>query len=119
MYAAPLIIATVTGFLCIVAFAGTTGSLATKAFRVGPFVLIPPVMLWGVLSGMSCPRSECGELWRTLPLCGALTVAVAWHVTLIALEPPRGFYVAYAAIHLPAFYLLWTLALVFATNFPL
>ena len=65
------------------------------------------------------PWERVLELWRTLPLYGMLAVAVVWHLALIVFEQTRGFYVVYAAIHLPAFYLLWTLALVFATNFPL
>src|SRR5262245_43519815 len=119
IYAGPLIIAFGVAFFCIVALAGTTGNVSARAFRIGPFLLIPLVILWGVTSGAACSKGECHDLWRTLPLYGAMALAVRWHVALIVHEGPRRFYLAYAAIHLPLFYLFWTLAMVLATNFPL
>jgi hypothetical protein len=118
VYAGPLLIAIGTAFLCIIALAGTSGNIKTRTFRIGLLLLVPLVILWAVLSGASCAESECGELWRTLPLYGALVGAALWHAALIELEEPRRFYVAYA-VHLPIFYWTWGLAVALATNFPL
>lgn len=119
MYVGPLIVALGAAFICGVALAGTTGDISARAFRIGPFLLVPLVILWAVVSGATCFEGECWDLWRTLPLFGALALAVLWHVALIVSERERGFYLAYAGFHLPALWLLWGFALALATNFPL
>ena len=119
MYTGPLIVALGAAFICAVALAGTTGKISTRAFRIGPFLLIPLVILWAVISGAACFEGECRDLWRTLPLHGALALAVLWHLALIATDRQRKFYLAYAGLHLPTFWLLWGFAMALATNFPL
>jgi hypothetical protein len=111
-----LIIATGLALLFIIALAGTSGPTTTRIYRLGPFQLAPIVILWGVIAA---PETERWELWRILPLYGALIVALLWHAALIHREQPRRFYLGYAVVHLAIFYFYWTYALVLATNFPL
>jgi hypothetical protein len=119
MYAGPLVIALGVAVLCTIALAVTTEKLWVRAFRLGPILLVPLVILWAVISGVTCLEGECQDLWRTVPLYGALALAVLWHVVLIATERQRKFYLAYAGFHLSAFWLLWGFAMALATNFPL
>jgi len=118
-YLGPMIIGIGVGVLWVLVWAGTAGKGFTKAFRIGPALLFPIVIVWAAISNELCPEGECHDLWRTLPLHGALALAVLWHLALITVEKERNFYLLYAAIHLPAFYLFWVLAYAIATKFPL
>jgi hypothetical protein len=116
MYAGPLIIATGLAVLFSIALAGTSGPIAIRIFRLGPFQLAPIVILWGIIVA---PDTERWDLWRTLPLYGALVAALLWHTALVHREQTRRFYLVYATVHLPIFYLYWSFAMVLATRFPL
>jgi hypothetical protein len=105
----------------IVAWANVPGRGFTKAFRVGPALLIPAVFLWAVISNLSCPgESVCRDaLWRRLPIYAADAIAVLWNLALVAIAKERILYVLYAIIFLPSFYLFCAFAIVLAIKFPL
>lgn len=107
---------------CVVIYVAaslTRGTGLKKFFRIGPISLIPPMLIWAVVSYLSCHRGECPDLWRTLPLYAAVAFAALWHFALVAFEKERKFYLWYAVIHFPTIYYLCFAALVVATKFPL
>jgi hypothetical protein len=117
-YIGELIIAAVLAFFWVGAWAATSGRGLVKAFRLGPPILIPAMMAWAAIS-WELGSGESKDLWRQLPLHAAFGVAVLWHLLLIRTERERSFYVRYALVHLPLFWLFWQFAVIIALRFPL
>jgi len=64
-------------------------------------------------------RDENDSWYIVWPLAGFFAIAVMWHVALLILERPRLAYLAYAIAFIPAFYVTYALAMIYATHFPL
>src|SRR5690349_17864518 len=87
-------------------------------FRVGPVLMLVPVVLWAAAWNLSLSGENQG--WYIVqPMNGLLITAALWHLALIALDKNRLLYLAYAVAFLPVFYLVWNVALALATHFPL
>jgi hypothetical protein len=117
-YAGLMIIAAGVAFFWIGAWAATSGRGLIRAFRLGPPILIPAMMVWAAIS-WELGSGESHDLWRMLPLHAAMAIAVLWHLLLIGFERERPFYLGYALVHLPLFWLSWNFALIIAIRFPL
>ena len=64
-------------------------------------------------------RDENDSWYIVWPLVGFLAIVVMWHVALLILERHRLAYLAYAIMFVPAFYVAYAFAMIFATHFPL
>jgi hypothetical protein len=117
-----LVMGCIIGIPGVMAWAGSSERGLPRIFQTGPALLIPAVFLWTLISHFSCPGEvECRhDLWRVLPFYAAIGVALFWHIALIRNNRNRmNFYIPYAFLFLPAFYLYCMIGLVFATRFPL
>jgi len=92
--------------------------VARRAFRIGPVLLFPFVILWGE----ACYRIGLGEdyaWWRVYPILGALVAAGTWHLALLIVEKDRFHYSMYAVAHLPFFLFAAFTSYLRATRAPL
>jgi hypothetical protein len=90
-----------------------------RLFQTGPALLILPVFVWSVIS-YATSSHEVDDWWRIAPFYGAFGVALLWHLGLVArVKERRNFYITYAILFVPAFYIFCMLALVLAIRFPL
>jgi hypothetical protein len=88
-------------------------------FRTGPVLLLVPLALWA-WAWTNILNGEDQSWYIVWPIIGLFISAALWHVALVIVEKGRRvLYLAYAVVHMPVFYFLAFIALVFATHFPL
>jgi hypothetical protein len=83
---------------------------------------ISDLLLWTLAwTNILAAEANDDEKWYIVPPMQDLVVlAVLWHIALVVVEKGRHvLYLVYAILHTPAFYVVWVIALVFATHFPL
>jgi hypothetical protein len=117
-----LIIGCILGIPGVMAWVGSSDTGLARMFQAGPALLIPAAFLWTLVSHYSCRHEvECsGDLWRTLPLYGLFGAALLWNVALVRRYKERSnFYIPYAIIFVPTFYVYCMFCLVLAIKFPL
>ena len=100
----------------------TVRRIIHNLFQIGPVLLLVPLLLWtlawtNILTG----EANDDKKWYIVPPMRDLVVlAILWHIALVVAEKGRRvLYLVYAILHIPAFYVVWVIALVFATHFPL
>lgn len=94
-------------------------SLMKRIFILGPApFLIPLTIIWAIVCNQ-IGDGESQDSWRIFPLEACLAMVLIWHVALIAAEKNRGKYIRYALFHIPAYWIIYVLAVIFAVRFPL
>ncbi len=89
-----------------------------KIFRIGPVLLIPVILGWVEICNLVIP-GEREDWWQIYPLLAAYFAGVIWHAALFAVETARLAYFVYAVVHLPPLWVIWGMAMIWATKFPL
>ena len=88
-------------------------------FRVGPILTLAPLLLWAAVWNFAL--HEENQAWYIVwPIIALLGLTAIWHVALIIFE--KGYrlpYLAYALVHMPIFWVVYVIALIYATRFPL
>jgi hypothetical protein len=97
---------------------GEGANMLTKVFRIGPVLLLPPMISWAAVC-FNIGSSEAYDWWRSYPIFGAVVIAALWHLFLIGMERNRFDYMAYALVHLPVFIYVAFISGVYATRAPL
>jgi hypothetical protein len=88
-------------------------------FRIGPILMLIPVLLWTTIWGLVSYHHDPGILsvLIILPFFLFLLIAAFWHVALILFEEGRRLaYLAYAILFMPALFVISLLAGMAATN---
>jgi hypothetical protein len=93
-------------------------SLLRTTFRIGPVLMVVPTLAWATVWYLAL-QGENDSWYIVWPLIGFFAAVIIWHIALLILEKNRFAYIAYAIVFMPAFYILYGLALIFATHFPL
>ncbi len=94
--------------------------LMNRLFRIGPILMLVPVFLWALGWDLLGPPGENHSWFIVWPMFAFVGFAALWHIVLIVRETKhRKAYLAYAILHAPAFYVIWGIAMVLATHFPL
>ena len=91
---------------------------ARKLFRVGPVVMLLPILLWATAWHLML-LGENQSWYIIAPLIGLLVVGLAWHIALLIFEKNRLLYSVYALVHVPVLLVAYEAAMIFATRFPL
>jgi hypothetical protein len=80
--------------------------------------MLIPTLVWAATWYLVL-REENQSWYIAWPLIGVFVIVVIWHVALIILQKNRLAYATYAIVFVPVFYVVYGLALIFATHFPL
>jgi hypothetical protein len=80
--------------------------------------MLIPTLVWAA-AWYFVLRDENDSWYIVWPLVGFFAIVVMWHVALLILERQRLAYFAYAITFIPAFYVAYGFAMIFATHFPL
>jgi hypothetical protein len=89
--------------------------LSRRLFRVGPVILVPPMIIWAVACN-GIDSEEAGDWWRIYPFVGTFALAALWHVALVILDKERLRYVGYAICHLPLLYVAAAISMIYAVR---
>jgi hypothetical protein len=90
-----------------------------RLFRVGPVLLLVPLILWAA-AWYNVLQEENQGWYIWWPMTGFLYLAALWHIALVVSQKGHRFaYLAYAVIHMPIFWLIYVVAAIYATHFPL
>jgi hypothetical protein len=90
-----------------------------KLFRIGPVLMLVPLMLWTTAWNITlqCENQDWYIVW---PMVGFLGLAALWPIALVVFEKGHRYaYLAYAVVHVPIFYMIYVVAIIYATHFPL
>jgi hypothetical protein len=88
--------------------------LSRRLFRLGPAILVPPMVVWAAICSGIDSRGE--EWWRVYPFFGTFALGVLWHLALAILEKERAHYVGYALCHLPLLCLAAAISMIAAVG---
>ena len=92
--------------------------MKVSLFRIGPVVMLVPVIVWA--TGWYHHRGPFDAGWYVIwPMYFFILLTVFWHAALLVFGKHRLTYLIYAIFHLPAFYYIWGWSMICATHFPL